>query len=251
MRFNDERGFTLVELMVAILLFSVLSIGFYQVMFSSVTGSTRASDVAEVAEEARLGFNRIIRDTRETTKLVSADDDEYRIWVDFDRDGCVDSGTSFAAVDDEDPLTPACTAAAGPVDYEYLHYAYVAPNITLTALTGPDNGLAEDVDPTAVAVAGTQTETLASSVVQVDSDADGTIDPIFTYVSNFLTFDDDGNGETSFEELDGLEADDDELTGVELDYVSDVNYEFAVSVGGNSRTFYGQAQIRNRRYSDL
>ena len=32
----------------------------------------RQSDIAEVAEEARLGFNRMIRDTRETTQLISA-----------------------------------------------------------------------------------------------------------------------------------------------------------------------------------
>ncbi len=219
MRPSDEQGFTLVELLVAIFLFSILSVGFYQVMFSTVRGSNEASDVSEVAEEARLGFNRMIRDTREATRLIVAEDDRYRIWTDFNSDDDVDEA-----------------------DYEYLEYEYEAGAIYLSALEGPPAGDPDLIDGTEAVLAGTERETLAANIQPIGTN------PIFTYVSNFLIYDANGNGETSVTELGDGDA---VLEGVELSYISDINYAFSVSVGGNSRRFYGQAQIRNRRFSDL
>ena len=227
-RAGDE-GFTLVETLVAIALLSILSVGFYQVMYSAVRGSGDAADVAEVAEEARLGFNRMIRDTRETTQLVVAEGDRYRIWVDYNRNKLVDAA-----------------------EFEYLEYAYDGSRITLTALAAPPAGnpdlLSGGEDP----LTGIETETLAANVNLLEEE--GVELPIFTYVSNFLAFDTiDQDGEATVDEIEAgtVGADNNRLEGVELRYVSDVNYGFEVSVNGNSRAFYGQAQIRNRRYSDL
>ena len=225
---HEEEGFSLVEVLVAIFLFSVLSIGFYQVMFSAVRGSTDTADIAEVAEEARLGFNRMIRDTREATKLVSATGTNYRIWTDFDRDGLVDQA-----------------------DYEYLQYTYdsTTNRLTLTALSGPAGGNPDLITGSEAAIAGTSAETLSGHVRLVGTR------PVFSYVSNFLQYDTTPvDGEVSSTELDaaaGLGNNNGVVDGTELTYVSDVNYAFQISVGGDSRTFYGQAQIRNRRYSNL
>lgn len=225
---HDEGGFSLVEALVAIFLLSVLSVGFYQVMFSAVRGSTDAADIAEVAEEARLGFNRMIRDTREATKLISATDTSYRIWTDYDRDGIVDQG-----------------------DFEHLEFAYDSARraITLTALTAPAAGDPDLISGAESAIPGTIAEILAGNVRLVGAR------PVFSYASNFLQYDvNPANGEVSASELDdaaGLGNNNDALDALELEYVSDVNYAFVVSVGGDSRTFYGQAQIRNRRYSNL
>lgn len=84
MKINREEGFSLVELLVAIGLFSVLSISFYGVMFAGVRGSTRSESAATISEEARLGFNRLIRDTREASRITAADEDSYTIEIDFD-----------------------------------------------------------------------------------------------------------------------------------------------------------------------
>lgn len=228
MNLREEEGFSLVEVLVAIFLFSVLSVGFYQVMFSAVRGSTDTADIAEVAEEARLGFNRMIRDTREATDLISATDTSYRIWSDFDRDGVVDQS-----------------------DYEYMQYTYdpATRRITLTALTAPAAGNPSLITGSEAAVAGTSAETLSGHIRLVGTR------PVFSYVSNFLQYDTSpANGEVSSTELDtatGLGNNNGVVDGLELDYVSDVNYAFQVSVGGDARTFYGQAQIRNRRYSNL
>ena len=247
----QEEGFSLVEVMIGMLLLSILSIGFYQVMFSTVRGSNSAADVAQSAEEARLGFNRMIRDTREATHLVSASGTDYRIWVDFDGDGCVDAGTAYVK-----PAGTSVCVNGGSSDFEYLRYAFAGDEITLEALAGPATGAAATCAPMPEAsatcglgptdstlAAGTVTETLASGVSTIGGA------PVFKYSSNFLEFDDSpANGETTVTELgDG----DNDLEGLELDYISDVNYAFSVSIGGNSRRFYGQAQIRNRRYSDL
>lgn len=225
---HEEEGFSLVEVLVAIFLFSVLSIGFYQVMFSAVRGSTDTADIAEVAEEARLGFNRMIRDTRETTDLISATNTSYRIWTDFDRDGVVDQS-----------------------DYEYMQYTYdsASNRLTLTALTAPAAGDPNLITGSESAISGTSAETLSGHVRLVGTR------PMFSYVSNFLQYDTNpADGEVSSTELDtatGLGNNNGVVDALELDYVSDVNYAFQVSVGGDARTFYGQAQIRNRRYSNL
>ena len=225
---HEEEGFTLVEAMVAIFLFSVLSVGFYQVMFAAVRGSTDTADIAEVAEEARLGFNRMIRDTRETTDLISASGTSYRIWTDFDRDGRVDE-----------------------TDFEYMEYAYdsAARRLTLTALTGPAAGDPALITGAEAPLTGTAAETLAGNIRLIGTR------PVFSYASNFLQYDTAPvDGEVSADELDdasGIGNNNNVLDGLELDYVSDMNYAFQVSVGGDARAFYGQAQIRNRRYSNL
>lgn len=228
MNLHDESGFSLIEALVAIFLLSILSVGFYQVMFSAVRGSTDAADIAEVAEEARLGFNRMIRDTREATEVISASGTSYRIWTDFDRDGVVDQA-----------------------DFEHMQYAYDATTneITITVLSAPAAGDPDLITGSEPAITGTTAETLAGHVRLVGTR------PLFSYSSNFLQFDTNpADGEVSGSELDdaaGVGNNNDALDGLELEYVSDVNYAFAVSVGGDSRTFYGQAQIRNRRYSNL
>lgn len=224
MRHPNERGFTMIELMIAIFLVSILSVGFYQVMFSSVRGSDTSSNVAQSAEEARLGFNRMIRDTRETTKLVVAEDTRYRIWTDFNGNEVVDAA-----------------------EFEYMEYAYdeATRSITLTALSAPAGGDPDLLSDAQGTLAGTDTERLSGDIEEVEPPQ-----PVFEYVSNFLIYDADGDGQTTLDELEDA-AGTGVLEGDPLEYVSDVNYAFAVSVNGSSREFYGQAQIRNRRFSDL
>lgn len=80
---SDERGFTLIELLVVIALFGIVSVGFYQVMFSGVRGGETTQDVATISQEARLGLNRVVRDTRETSALLSATETSYTVEVVF------------------------------------------------------------------------------------------------------------------------------------------------------------------------
>ena len=86
MRKRNEQGFTLVEMLTAMMVFGVVSVSFYQVMFSVVRGSDRAQSVAAVSEEARMGFNRMVRDTREGQELTAAAPDEFTVRVDYEND---------------------------------------------------------------------------------------------------------------------------------------------------------------------
>ncbi len=87
---KSEDGFTLVELLVTIVLFSVLSAGFYSVMLSGVRGSDTTESVVRISEEARFGLNRMVRDTREATRLTAASPTSYTIEIDFNANGTIE-----------------------------------------------------------------------------------------------------------------------------------------------------------------
>lgn len=222
---RDESGFTLVETLVAIVLISILSVGFYQVMFSSVRGATNTQQVAQIAQEARPGLNRIIRDARAASDVITATPTSFRIWTDYDLDHLVD-------------------------DYEYMQYAYSAGQITITPLAVPAGGAPTAFTGTELTLTGESAATLVNGVGQI-----GTTQ-VFTYTSNFLSFDTNGDGEVNATEIengvpDTLAPQDGQLTGVELKYVSDINIAFTVTVSTRTSNFYGQADLRNRRYSNL
>lgn len=84
---RKEAGFTVIELMVVMLLFSIVVLGFYSVMFASQRGAITTREVADVSQEARLGFNRMVRDTREAAQFDAVTSTSYSVHVDFDGDG--------------------------------------------------------------------------------------------------------------------------------------------------------------------
>lgn len=89
---QDHRGFTLVEMLVVMGLFSMFATIFYSVMLAGQRGARTTQDIATITQEARLGLNRMIRDTREAAALnglVSAGATSYRIRADFNADGDV------------------------------------------------------------------------------------------------------------------------------------------------------------------
>lgn len=216
-RLEDESGFSIIEILVAVLLFSVISIGFYQVMISSVRGSETTAEVASISEEARSGFNRMLRDAREADSLDAASSTSFTIWVDYDADNTRDYSS-----------------------YEYLRYTFSEADgtITLAALDSSSN-----VSSSAVLVRGVEK-------------VDGTID-VFDYASNRLEYDHNPNdGVTTWEEIDtppagvvGVGDRDGTLDSAELTYLSNIQIRFDVRVEERETEFYGEAQLRNRRFS--
>jgi len=84
---RDERGFTLVELMVAVMLFAIIVTTLYSLVFSGVGGSDTSRDVVRISEEARLGFARMVRDAREADGIQSATATSFTVRIDFNADG--------------------------------------------------------------------------------------------------------------------------------------------------------------------
>ena len=211
MREQGGSGFTLVEVLIAIFLFSILSVGFYQVMFSGVSGSDVTRDIADSTEEARLGFGRMVRETREADSIESAGPDSYSILIDYDGDGDFEEN-----------------------QYEYVRFSFddSTSQITLSALD-PDDG-----------------SVIESGVLMDGVSRVGTT-PMFSYSSNLLQYDTDGDGVTEQNEIDaatGVGNSDGVISGAELDLVSSVEYSLRSTSGDRGSDFSTEAQIRNRRF---
>lgn len=212
---GDERGFTLVEMLVAMTIFSAVGTGIFGVMLSATRGSETVRRVAGVSEQARLGLNRMVRDAREGTVIdsVSADLNSFEVHVDFDGNNMIT------------PL-PATNAYG---DVEELTYKYDTETKTLR-LNGE------------VLVRG----------VECARDAAGACVPAFSFGSNRLEFDTDKNGVASWQELDqapatyGVGNGDGQLNW-ELPLISNVSFALRVQDGTAKRDFYAEAQLRNQR----
>jgi prepilin-type N-terminal cleavage/methylation domain-containing protein len=213
---RSEGGFTLVELMMAITVFASVSVGLFTVMLSAANGSRAARDVVDVSEESRLGFGRMVRDTREGQLIdsVSPDLNSFEVHVDFDGDNVVT------------PLPG--TNSLG--DYEELTYAYDPGDGTLR-LNGE------------VLVRG----------VECARDASGNCLPVFGFGSNRLEFDSSPkDGVTSWTELDQAPASSgvgngNNVLDMELPLISNVSFALLVREGDAERDFYAEAQLRNQR----
>lgn len=211
---RNEAGFTLVELMVGIALFAAISVGFYQVLFSASSSATTSQSMARVSEEARLGLNRLVRDTRQAAKLTNATSTSYRIEIDFDGDNNPD---------------PVPDDPAGNYEVMIVTWNSVARTVTLSN--------------------GVSTEVLMRDVDCIRK-VDDTCYDFFRFASSRLEYDTSGDGVTSATELDqaptignknGL------LDGQELGQVDTVRYSFRVEKDDRSTNFYGEAQMRNFR----
>lgn len=207
---GEETGFSLVEVLIAIFLFSILSVGFYQVMFSGVRGSDATRDIASSTEEARLGFGRMVRETREADSIQFAGPDSYSILIDYDGDGSFEADL-----------------------YEYIRFSFdeSTSRIRLSALNL--NGSVRE------------SGILMEGVTRV-----GTT-PVFSYSSNLLQYDTDGDGVTEQAEIDaaaGVGNSDGVIAGAELDLVSSVEYSLRSTSGDRGSDFSTEAQIRNRRF---
>ncbi|HEX2058363.1 MAG TPA: type II secretion system protein [Actinomycetota bacterium] len=214
-RGRDQAGFTIVEVLVSMTIFSVLAASVFGVMVSATRGSETTRRVAGISEQARLGINRMVRDTREGSAIdsVSADLNTFEVHVDFDGNNVIT------------PL-PATNAMG---DLEELTYSYDQNTKTLR-LNGE------------ILVRG----------VECARDELGNCLPAFSFESNRLEFDTDKNGVTTWQELDqapttyGVGNGDGQLNW-ELPLISNVSFALRVQDGTAQRDFYAEAQLRNQR----
>lgn len=215
-RLSAEEGFTLIELLVVIGLFSVVSVSFYQVVFSGARASDTTTSVITVSEEARLGLNRLIRDTREAATLVSASPTEFEVVIDFDTDG----------VFGEQP--PDSTG------YERMRFTMSGDRL----LAGPPG----------------QQELLVEGIGCIAGNC--AANPVFDYASNRLEWDWNANGVTTWQEVDdatsargvtGIGDGDGVLDPTEVDQLTVVVFNFLITSGDRSSEFDAQAVMRNRR----
>lgn len=244
MGFSDphrgEAGFTLVEILVAIGILSFISAGFMMVMLSANRGSNTARDVAEVSAEARLGFNRLLRDVRQASAiepLPAPGPTGFRIFVDYD-------GNQIRP-------TPAATDLNADGDYEVLTYTF-HPDAQEIRLNG--EVLMEGTDcPRAPSGACSQSLTGSAPWAATYGAAPPNV---FGYLSNRLEYDWNKDGVTTWQELDtasthpggvGVGNNNGILDGPELRYVSSIAFDLVVRNGDSESRFTAEAQLRNQR----
>ena len=213
---REENGFTLVEILVSLTIFAALAAGIFGVLFSATRSSETTRRIAGVSEQARLGLNRMVRDTREGSSIdsVAADLNTFEVHVDFDGNNVIT------------PL-PATNAMG---DVEELTYTFDPVSKTLRL-----NG-----------------EVLVKGV-ECARDSAGSCLPAFSFGSNRLEFDTTPkDGVTSWQELDqadptyGVGNGDGQLN-FELALISNVSFALRVQDGTAKRDFYAEAQLRNQR----
>lgn len=200
---RDERGLTLIELLVTFSLFAIVSVGFYSVMLSGVRGSDTARSVNNISQEARLGINRMLRDTREARAVTVANPTSFTVEVDFDGNGSMPTPAS-------DPNSQG--------DYELLTYSF-------------------DANERAIRLNG---ELLIDGVEATGHD-------VFSYGSNLLEHDGNGDGITTLAELETADQGGASLVSNKNLYISEIRFNFIVEDGARATAFNSQAQLRNRR----
>lgn len=225
-----EHGYSIVELLVGMLLFSIVSAGFMSVLFSVARSTETTTASVRISEEARLALNRLVRDTREAgwIELSSTNPavthDSFTVKIDYNGDGAF--------------TNPASGAAEG--SYEIMTYAYDAATHRIM-VTAPGAG----------------TETLVRGVDCV-RDSNGVCkSDVFSFTSNRLQYDWDQDGVTSLAEINATACSPNNLTTLdacnaalvdkELAAVTSVNVAVRVTSGNRSSDYYAEAQLRNRR----
>lgn len=217
MRPMNEAGFSLPELLIGVLVFSLVSVGLYMTMVSSTRHADVAETVAEVSNEARLGINRMLRETREADGVLCAPtcptSTSYTIAVDYNQDGAYETPNSNGS-------------------YEQVTFTYDSANQRI------------------LIQAGGITETLVSGVQQI------TGRDVFSYTSNRYEYNrtpspsGSPDGKVTWQEIDATTAvgnNSGTLDSSEIGYVTNVLFQFRVASGSRSGDFYAEAQMRNRR----
>ena len=217
---RPESGYTLIETLIALSVLSVVSIAFYSLLFGVVRGSDKSRSVARQSEEARLGFNRMVRDTREAGSILpcspSAFASCYRVQIDFDNSGTITNPNVNG-------------------DYEDMTYAYAGVDHEITL-----NG--ETLIDGVYTVTGKNVFSYESNALQYDANADG--------VTTSAELDSSG--------VAGVGNGNNTLDNPELSHITNINYAFRVGASSQGcsatpstqdvcETFFASAQLRNRR----
>ena len=112
---GDARGFTLVETMVALVLFTIIGVAVYQILIHTSQSERVSTTVAEAQQNARVALDTILRDLRQAGYGIDTSSEvpietasEYRVTfvIDQDADGVIEAGESITYFMDDNAADP-------------------------------------------------------------------------------------------------------------------------------------------------
>lgn len=207
----DDRGFTLIEMLVAFVLFGVLGTILLSTAINSRDAVRSSQESHDLNEEARVALNRMARELRQARELtaVSAPDGSTSLtfWVDFNGNDAQDTTGS---------------------DPEVLTYSFADSRIVLSATDAAGNVITSPI------LAGQVSDfrlDYFSSDYRRDCNGDG--------VTNWLELDAYTTTCTAKPGADGA------LDASELAEVDAVQIEFSVLEGTRRQDYKTQVDLRN------
>lgn len=243
LRRGVDAGFTLVELLVAMLVLGVMITVAMTVVVNSQDTVTTSKQLQDINEEARQAVNRMARDVRQATRVVTAvnpDGPAYnpasltavRFEADFDGDGCI------AGVAPSPAPVPAPTCkpydAGNPEDITYCFQSGVRQLYVI------------DNNTVASPISSTSTDCLGGQPLLAGNVSSFAVE----YRSNKYRHDlSPSDGITTWRELDTAlppVGDGNGLLGVELAEVDSVVLSVRMELGGRTQDYRTQVDLRNR-----
>jgi type II secretory pathway pseudopilin PulG len=242
---SDERqaGFTLVEFLISMMVMMVLIAVTMSTVVSSSSAVKTATQVQGLNEEARLAINRMARDVRQASAIVTAVNPDgpsfassgivaLRLNADYDGDGCVGGvGTGCLAYNGGNP--------------EDITYCYEFSSKQLYVIDNQAAGVTP-VTSSSTSCAGGQ-PLLAGNVesfkVEYRSNQ-------YRYDSTSDTAPFQSDGVTTWRELDAASPPigngNGALDSVELANVDSVVLDVTMKVSGHAQDYRTQVDLRNR-----
>nr|MDQ3879030.1 prepilin-type N-terminal cleavage/methylation domain-containing protein [Actinomycetota bacterium] len=239
---RSEDGYSLLEMVVAVFLFALVSGGFYQVLLAQTRSTNTTRMGTHIAEEARLGFNRMVRDVREADTISAASINaatgasSFTIKVNYNNDSQYTSD-------------------------EILTYSYdpTAKTISLNTSGGTPEVLMSGVSPV---VCSASTPCAAGSTTPACPATAYPLGCVFSFMSSYLDYDWNGDGFTTWQEVDDASCSSHGITGVgdcngggaatgqildsgEFPYLTMISFGIKVTDGSRSNDFIDRAQMRN------
>lgn len=238
-----DEGYTLVELLVAMLVMGVVITVAMSVVVNSQETVTTSKQLQDINEEARQAINRMARDVRQATGVVAAVNPDgaafssaaltaVRFEADFDGDGCISGDVPSPA-----PVpAPTCLPydSGNPEDITYCFQ----PGIRQLFII--DNKAAGSPVTASSATCSSGEPLLAGNVIGFKVE----------YRSNQYRHDlNPTDGITTWQELDQAlppVGDGDGLLGVELAEIDSVVLSVRMELGGREQDYRTQVDLRNR-----
>lgn len=238
---SDDRGFTLVEMLVAVILTSLIGTAILSVVFGASQSAKATKSTQDLNEEARLSINRMARELRQANGLsnvLNPDGSGYNaasitavtFTADFNGDGCIDGVNSSGTA-------TGCAAyqASNPEQLTYCWdpSASVRQLYLISGALGSGGGCVNTSGLTGLPI-------LAGQVTSFK----------LTYRSNQYLYDANGDGATSWTEIDHADPpvgdSNSTLDANELSKVDSIVIDLGVSANGaHAQSYETQVDLRN------